>query len=316
MSNIIVYEFDNDIEIRYPSIIIHNDKEYLFYNFDNHVFQKTNLIVNNEIKEVLKNYHSISHNFTIFSHKDYKFFYGIGGQYKMQNPYIQNYRNICKENNIQMKNCKNKGLYLLKSNDLINWEYVDTDPIITHNTVHNYTISIEKKFPCFDSNICCFYSKLYNKYLLFCRANIKKGVRGIQILTSENLLEWSDFELLKLDTFNYECDNLYMTKIIELEDKKLFLGLTVYTNNDKNVTESHIKIIVSKDYINWIDYGKLIDVPIRKKCKRELKGHSTIHIAGIVRDRDVISVYFHKNYTLKNQKIMRCDYSIDDLLKN
>ena len=75
-----------------------------------------------------------------------------------QNPYIRNYKKICKENNINFFQCKNKGIYLLESNDLINWSFVQDEPVIQSNTKYNnFTISIEKKFPCFDSNLCCFY---------------------------------------------------------------------------------------------------------------------------------------------------------------
>ena len=317
MFNVITYEFDKGEQIRYPSIILFNNKEYIFFNKGKNVNQETKLLVNNKIHNIFDNLDEISHNFSIFQDKNKKIFYGIGGQYKRQNPYIQNYKKICKEKNINFWNCNNKGLYLLKSSDLLEWSFVQEDPIITHdNEISNYTIGIEKKFPCFDSNLCCFYSKLFKKYLLFCRANIKPGVRSIQVITSRDLINWSDFTLIKLNTFNDECHNLYMNKIIELEDKKLLLGLSVFTDHNKEVKDSHIKIMVSADYKNWKDCGKLLDIPVRKKCKRELKGHATIHIIGMLREKNIITVYLQKNYTLDNQYIVRYDFQLDILLKN
>ena len=41
-----------------------------------------------------------------------------------QNPYILNYKKICKNNGIEFYKCKNKGIYLLESNDLLNWTLV------------------------------------------------------------------------------------------------------------------------------------------------------------------------------------------------
>lgn len=317
MNNILLYKFLPEEKVRYCSLIIKNNKEYLFYNKDKNIKQNTNLIINNKKYNILINHQEISHNFNPFLSKDKTKYYGLGGQFMRQNPYIRNYKKICKENNINFFQCKNKGIYLLESNDLINWSFVQDEPVIQSNTKYNnFTISIEKKFPCFDSNLCCFYSNIFNKYLLFTRANIKKGVRSIQYLTSDDLIEWSDFQLINLDTFNDSKDNLYMTKIIELEDKKLLLGLTIYTDHNKNVTESNIKIMTSVDCINWIDRGKLIDIPVRKKCIQEEKGHATIHLVDIIRNGNDLDIYLQYNYTLKNQSIHKIQTTIDNILKN
>ena len=317
MNNILLYKFSQKEKVRYCSLIIKDNKEYLFYNKEKNIKQYTNMITNNDEYNILSNHYEISHNFSPFLSKDGQKYYALGGQYMRQNPYIINYKKICKNNGIEFYQCKNKGIYLLQSNNLINWKLVKNEPVIQPNSnFKNFTISIEKKFPCFDSNLCCFYSKIFKKYLLFTRANIKKGVRSIQFLSSDNLIDWSDFQLIKLDTFDDSKDNLYMSKIIEIEDKKLLLGLTIYTNHNKNVTLSHIKVMTSVDCINWIDRGKLIDIPVRKKCSYELKGHATIHLIDIVRNDNNLDIYLHYNYTLENQSIRKVETTIDNILKN
>lgn len=89
--------------------------------------------------------------------------YGLGGLVRDQEPWNKTERD------------KNSGIYLFK---YINnrWDKECTPIISSSNCPNNAIISIETKAPEFDSNMCCFYSKIYNYYILYCRANIRGGI--------------------------------------------------------------------------------------------------------------------------------------------
>ena len=223
-----------------------------------------------------------AHNFTVFKSKYKDILYGIGGLLRDQEPWGQTELD------------KNSGVYLFKN---INnrWDKKSTPIISSYNCPKNAIISIEKKAPEFDSNICCFYSKIFDHYILYCRANISGGHRGTQILTSNNLINWSPFKLLYLDTFKFR-ENIYMFKCIEIFEKKLFFGLIPFTSSDVNPKIKCIKKIISYDSINWIDYGILCDAPLAYD-----NSHLNIHIGEIFYDKNKLEIIlFHNVYDKDN----------------
>jgi hypothetical protein len=280
-------------------VLIANRSERSFFTLDT-----TELLVDDKIHVILNKRHSISHNFTVFYDKDKTVFYGVGGLCRNQGIYKSR---ITKEDE-----SINKGIYLLKSDDLYNWTNVVDGPVISiEKGPADGVISMEEKFPQFDSNLCCFYSRLLDKYILFCRANIYKGSRSIQITTSDDLITWTNFKLLQIENYDAKKrNNLYMSKFVELYDEKLFIGLTVFTNKDTgNPTEKYIKILASKDSINWYDCGKFIDCEMYKDGQ-----HATTHVGDIIVDEDEIIVYIHNNYLQPNQTIVSYRFNKKEFL--
>ena len=100
---------------------------------------------------------------------------------------------------------------------------------------------------------------MLKSYLIFCRANIAKGCRGVQMLKTDYFKTLSPFHLLQASTFAKPTDNYYMFKCIEVLQQKLFFALVPYTNAGKNPTDYYIKKLISKDAIHWIDCGKYCD---------------------------------------------------------
>ena len=223
-----------------------------------------------------------AHNFTLFKSKCGKKLYGLGGLVRDQEPWGKAQRD------------KESGIYLFK---YINnrWDK-EPIPIISSCTCpKNAIISIEKKAPEFDSNICCFYSRIFNYYILYCRANISKGHRGTQILTSTDLINWSPFKLLNLDTFK-SGENIYMFKCVEIFEKKLFFGLIPYTSENVNPKKKGIKKIISYDSVNWTDYGILCDAPLASD-----NSHLNIHIGEIFYEKNKLEIIlFHNVYDRHN----------------
>ena len=179
------------------------------------------------------------HNLAVCCDKSGKFYYGIGGLNRNQSPYNDGKRG--------------SGISLFKAKKLCGpWEKQTT--IISVNKVpKSPTIGIEHKCPEFDSNVCFIYSHLLKSYLIFCRANIAKGCRGVQMLKTNNFKSFSPFNLLQVESFVKPTDNYYMFKCVEILDKKLFFALVPYTNAGKNPTDFYIKKLVSEDAIHWKD---------------------------------------------------------------
>lgn len=226
------------------------------------------------------------HNFAVCLEKNHKFYYAIGGLNRNQYPY-NDYK-------------KRSGISLFKSNQLNGpWKKINT--IININNIpKNPIIGIEKKCPEFDSNICFIYSKLLKSYLIFCRANIAKGCRGVQMIKTNNFKTFSSFNRLEIDTFKELRDNYYMFKCVEIYNKQLFFALVPYTNSGKNPTEFYIKKLISIDAIHWVDCGKYCNALMSNDRK-----HLDTHIAEIIIDNNRLEILLLVECTSKNAKIKR-----------
>ena len=284
---------------RYPTLIKNDNKYDIYIGIGSAQKGKTVLIKNQNLpvkkEKILDKKNTIitkglsAHNFTVFYSKDNKL-YGLGGEIKNQGPWNELH--------------DESGIYLFKYEKNI-W-IKNKNPIISvDNCPSNSIISIEEKVPQFDSNICCFYSKLFKKYLLFGRANIRRGCRSTQLTTSTDLKKWSPFKLLNIDTFKIGNNN-YMFKCIEISKHKLFFGLTPFSSKNKNPHEHYIKKIISYDSINWKDCGIFKDVDI---CDDDI--HLNIHIAEIFFEKDILEIVLLKNVYYKEPVLRSYKFKYD-----
>ena len=285
---------------RYPTIIKNNNNKYDIYIGLGHAKKGHTVLLKNkkfpikiykisDEKNTIVTRFLCAHNFTVFYTKDNKL-YGLGGQIKNQKPW-----NVSKYKS---------GLYLFKyeKNEWVQ----DKNPIISlDNCPSDCIISIEEKAPEFDSNICCFYSKILKKYLLFGRANIKRGCRSTQLTTSIDLKKWSPFKLLNIDTFKIGNNN-YMFKCIEIYKHKLFFALTPFTDKPINPSEHYIKKLISYDSINWKDFGILKNV---KVCRDNI--HVNVHVAEIFFEKDILEIVLLKNVYYKRAILKSYKFKYD-----
>ena len=306
-----------DFLTRYPTIIKTKKTYFLVLNQgDKHkgytevfIMKKNNNIYNLiEKKVILKNKFNISHNFTILkdknNNKNNNIYYGIGGKNRNQYPWNESVdKNYC-------------GIYLLKSNDLLNWSFVKKQPIINLNYPQKGIFGFEKSGPLWDSNICCFYSQLLKKYILYVRANLKPHIRFIQQITSNDLINWSNYKKININNHDENNHNYYMFKVVELEDKKVFFGLSPFTNKKNNPTKMFIKKMISFDSLNWIDCGKLIDGKLMDWCSYRMD----THIAQILYSKNKLKIYLQFGYSSNNTKknIIEYKFKINNIndLKN
>ena len=313
---------------RYPSILKVDNKYLIAVNIGERHRGKTTIITLNENFHKLDEFvvdestDYISHNFTIFKDSIGKKIYGMGGLIRNQKPFYWRIhdklsdvkRNALILDNIRMK--EKSGIFLFESvNDKFNLKK-KTDPVFSIKTFpKNATLApkgkkkYESKAPEFDSNICCFYSHILNKYITFFRANICKGCRSVQLTTSDDLINWNNISKIKVPGFRIcydkvKADNYYMFKCTEIYDRKIFIALTSYTNDKIRPTQSYIKKLVSYDAINWIDLGNLLDCSMFKD-----KIHINTHIAEILYDESnkILDIFIFHNCFKPRCEI--CKYS-------
>ena len=234
------------------------------------------------------------HNFAVCQDKTGKFYYGIGGLNRNQMPYKDSKRG--------------SGISLFKSKKIDGPWVKESMLINVKNVPKSPTIGIEQKCPEFDSNICFIYSHLLQSYLIFCRANIAKGCRGVQMLKTNNFKTLSPFNLLQIDSFVTPTDNYYMFKCVEILDKKLFFALVPYTNAGKNPTDYYIKKLVSTDAIHWKDCGKYCDANMSDDKK-----HLDTHIAEILISNGNLEILLLLNCTAKNARLKRHVHSLNSI---
>ena len=306
-----------DFNTRYPTIIKNKKKYYLILNQGHKHKGYTELFKLKEkeknykfieSKKILDNKCCISHNFTIIKDKEKDIYYGIGGKNSNQPPWNYNDKIYY------------PGIYLLKSYDLLNWTFVKKEPIIDLNYPKNaiYTNSPhpEPKGPLWDSNICCFYSKLLKKYILYIRANLKPHIRFIQQITSNDLITWSNYKKININNHDENNHNYYMFKVVELEDKKVFFGLSPFINKKNNPTKMYIKKMISFDSLNWIDCGKLIDGKLMDWCSYRMD----THVAGILYKKNKLKIFLQFGYSSNNtnKNIIMYKFTINNIndLKN
>ena len=285
-----------NIKSRYGSVIYQNDLFYLFLNEGNthytcftRVYKLDNNfnVINKKI--IFKEPGHISHNLSIFKSKDRKHLYAIGGKNRNQEPW-----------NDHLKKNYKIGVYLLKSTNTYKWKIINNNkPIIYDNYPKNGVINFEEKYPLFDGNICCFYSRILKKYILYSRANIQRGIRFVQYTTSNNLIDWTEFKLIKSNNFNEKKNNYYTFNCIEIFDFNIFFALIPYTNDLDKPTEYSVRKLVSSDGINWIDkgvlfYGEPIDSTNLTRCNT--------HVAGIFYKKNDKKLYIFLHHYYNSDK--------------
>lgn len=299
--------------IRYGSIILHNNIFYLFLNTGStHYKGYTNLYkLNNEfkaefIKIIFKRPGHISHNLCLFKGKEKNTFFGIGGKNRNQEPWNDHLK--CQKNGKKYR----IGVYLLNSSNIYDWNIINNkEPIIYKNYPKNGVINFEEKYPLFDGKICCFYSEILNKYILYCRANIERGIRFVQYTTSNNLIKWSKFNVIKSDNFDNKKDNYYTFDCIEIFKLKIFFALVPYTNHLEKPSEYSVRKLISNDGVNWKDIGVLF---YGKEIRQKNITRCNTHITGLYYNKNTnkLFIFLHHNYWTHKTSINLYTFNINN----
>ena len=88
-----------------------------------------------------------------------------------------------------------------------------------------------------------------NKYFIYTRLNTKTGGRQIQYITSEDMINWTKFKILKVKGFDLDLDNMYHPNIFKYENTNYVIGIIKHFN--KEIERCSHKIIISRDGENF-----------------------------------------------------------------
>jgi len=263
-------------------------------------------LYNTETKNLvnlIQNTFLLNHNFCVTESHDGHGYYGIGGMQsryfinfakatnsKLDEPPPISYANTQIVSPYSYSKYHDNGLYVMYSPDMIHWEYVTQTPVISG--IHPGQTDHFLGYSLFDSKICCFYSGSLEQYILFCRANMGRGRRWIQVTHSRDLIHWEPFQLLEMDGVDFNNDNYYHLDVIEYPETDLFIGLSPYANKPQNPTETCIKLMFSKDGVHWVDSGSILKTPVSSDGLR-----NSTHSTSVFFDRGrYYDMFFNENY--------------------
>jgi hypothetical protein len=169
------------------------------------------------------------------------------------------------------------GLYLFKMNNINTNDYIIENnklPILSgikhgrHDGHYGYcdNNNIENSrngLTVYDSNTSLIFNENINKYFLFQRANIGTGVRYIQYSSSNNLIEWSDWNLLNLSpSKDYFKTNIYTNNFFKIKGVNNYIGILEINKKLSNDYSHHeqngkIELYYSIDCENWNFIGNI-----------------------------------------------------------
>lgn len=270
---------------------------------------------NTEQEKVFMN-SGVTHNFFPFYNKEGKL-YGIGGMdnwkydeefYKIKDYksfvsiYEEKFRKSSKDQKFNITEHRRllahkkplnhvRGLYLFTSSNGKDWKQVQKFPVI--NVFHNgfiNAINLFGKSSEFDGHVNIVYHKNSDEYFIYLRANVSKGNRFIQYARSKDLINWSKFNLIKLDVYNKK-DNYYTPCFMKYKEK--LFGLIPYFNPDNFCS---IRVITSNDGINW---GFIKDIFKSKTVfyRGEKPKNNNHMVNGFIENKNDLYFYIHNNYS-------------------
>lgn len=163
------------------------------------------------------------------------------------------------------------GLYLFEfNNDTLDINELNNKlPIISgikngrHDGHYGYSNSSNNGISVFDSTNNLLYNDKEKKYFLYQRSNFGTGIRHIQYCTSDNLLEWSDFNLIEYyPSINLYEYNIYYGNFFKLDGVNNYIGIIPFNkkiNNDYNGLDEneYFKLYYSNDCAKWNYIGIL-----------------------------------------------------------
>ena len=169
------------------------------------------------------------------------------------------------------------GLYLFKMNNLDKNDYIIENnklPILSgikpgrhdghYGTCDNKNIKNSRNgLTVYDSNTSLIFNENSNKYFLFQRANIGTGFRYIQYSSSNNLIEWSDWNLLKLNPVkNHFQSNIYTNNFFKIKGVNNYIGILECCKKnsaryDDISKTGNLELYYSVDCENWNFIGYL-----------------------------------------------------------
>jgi hypothetical protein len=205
----------------------------------------------------------------------------------------------------QNSKLRNNGIYLYKYTNKSDIKYNNFELIYNRPIINGIKpICFETRNPLaknplnqMDSSISCFYDNNFKKYILYIRANISMGGRSIQYTLSDDMKNWSDFELINFIPNWKDKDSYYSPEISQYPDTNLYIGFPGYFK-ENNKINMKTKLIISNNAKDFYIHDYIIDENYNNYCSQKF-----------FLINDVFHFYIFENPFKKNIKLTR--YSID-----
>jgi len=195
---------------------------------------------------------------------------------------------------------RRNGMYLLKSNNGIDWEEINNIPVL-----HSYISSNSCKL-----GECCFDThpnliKWKDEYIFFGRLNSSLDERRVYIRKSKDLLNWSIPEKINIINEKKDFKNNYYSFVV-FEKNDILYAFTPYfqscgTTNRKTINGEQTLHLKSMDGLNWEIIGSYLHTPRRYQLK----------INSVLIENDKTKLFFRENCLSKNQQLFFYDFNPD-----
>lgn len=262
---------------QYISVVKKKNTLFVFEN--NYKKVQTNVYVNGKSENLFAN-SGVCHNFSVLQEGD--IIWAVGG--------VQSWK--AKRDGLRHTD----GLYLFRSHNCINWEQVQTDPIITASNA-GFNSCLSWKSGEFDSLI--FFQKVKDYYVLYVRDNVGVQRRWLQYSRSKDLLTWEPFRPINLE---YDKNiNTYFMSGGKYNDK--FIVMLPQFDS----VYGWISIYESEDLEN---FTKLKDILYKRGQILIGKNKNVDHPVNNIIDNGYF--YIHHDYMTDRSRIER--YHLNDFL--
>jgi len=320
---------------------IHDDITVCYMSTDGIKFRK--IISDNYKCSIIFKGNSASHNFFVYHEKNksspyYNKFFGIGGKHNPKFVMDIHHPKDCVNNNqyIQIdcnekqseflrgsknkvtivspytfSNCYANGLYLFNSDNGLKFNVNEKKSFL--NGLDNDDKCDEYYgFGVFDTLSSLVYFN--DQYILYNRSNPKKCYRYIKYSISKDLVNWSKFKFINIESMSYNNYNVYAPNIKKFNNILISISTNIEIKNN-NIINCGVLLLSSKDGINWKKHDYIINFNIGKF---KLNNNKTIHsLMNLTVHGEIINMnnnnYIYIHY-IQSNKLVRYKFEHNRLL--
>lgn len=178
------------------------------------------------------------------------------------------------------------GLYLFRKT-MNGWTQFNKKPVITVQHLGFMSALDYGKSSEFDGQPSIVH--FGDKYYIYLRYNVKFRTRYIQYAISDNLMNWSEFNSVEIENYDYDEQNYYTPNFFKY--KNYILGMIPYFKGDK----ACVRLLKSTDGHSFSIQDEIFNSAVSMLDKNSPK-NPVVPVNGIVNDNDNIICYMHNNY--------------------
>ena len=186
--------------------------------------------------------------------------------------------------------CNSNGLHLYNSVNGINWNRVQSLPIVTG--LNGRDINSYVNLTLYDSITACVYDNKNDRYILYQRANTARQKRYICYTTSKDLVNWEEFKYINITGCDPNTDSFYSPFVYKFGTYYLCFTPHLKINNSHRYIDGGIMLLMSEDGINWKKIGYQFRYKVNLK-RNDI--YNSVHMHDIIKFFPVAGTPIIKN---------------------